>query len=49
MALRLRKAWLIAGVTALALAGLLGWAWANGGQQPLRPISEAVSLPGTAR
>ena len=44
MALRLRKVWLIAGASTVAIAGLL--AWADGGQQPLRPISEPVALPG---
>ncbi len=34
-------------VTLLALlAGLLAWAWIDGGVRPLRPISETVVLPG---
>lgn len=49
MALRLRKVWLIAGVSTVAIAGLLAWAWADGGEQPLRAISEPVALPGIGR
>ena len=49
MALRLRKAGLIAGVAGAALAGLLGWAWADGGKQPIRPISQPVAIPGAGR
>ncbi|MFM2273489.1 MAG: hypothetical protein RL702_2554 [Pseudomonadota bacterium] len=46
MALRLRNTGLVAGIAALALAALLGWAWADGGEQPLRVISEPVTIPG---
>lgn len=49
MALRLRKAGLIAGVAAVGLAALLGWAWADGGEQPLRPVSGPVTIPGASR
>ena len=53
MALRLRRrlqaTGLVAGIAAVALAALLGWAWADGGQQPLRAISEPVALPGAGQ
>ncbi len=44
----MRRNWLLIGVAAV-LAGLLVLAWIGGGEQPLRPISEAVSLPGISR
>jgi hypothetical protein len=46
VAVRVRKAWLIGGAALLvALAGLLGLAWQDAGQEPLRLIAEPVSLP----
>lgn len=30
----------------LAVLGLLAWAWVDGGERPLSPVSEEVVLPG---
>ena len=46
MAVRVRKVWL---VLAVAIAALLGWAWHDGGEVPLRLIAEPVVLPGASR
>ena len=40
----MRKDWLLSGAAA-ALIGLLALAWIVGGDEPLRPIAEPVSLP----
>lgn len=48
MAVMIRREWLIAGVLAAGLAALLAWAWADGGEEPLRAISEPVSIPGAS-
>ncbi|MGN3973463.1 hypothetical protein [Tsuneonella sp. SYSU-LHT278] len=32
-----------------ALAAVLVYAWIDGGEEPLRPISEPVAMPVTAR
>lgn len=44
----MRRDWLLAGGAIVVLA-LLGWAWNDGGERPLRPISQAVTLPGAAQ
>jgi len=33
------------GVAGLAVLGLAGLAWFDGGEEPLHPIAEEVSLP----
>jgi hypothetical protein len=38
----------IAGVVVALIAALLLYAWIDGGEEPLRPISEPVPLPETA-
>ncbi|WP_263617977.1 hypothetical protein [Qipengyuania aquimaris] len=35
-------------IAALALLAVLVVAWIDGGEEPLRPISEPVELPGAA-
>ena len=46
VAVRVRKGWLIGGAALLlALAGLLGLAWQDAGQEPLRLIAQPVVLP----
>ena len=40
----MRKGWLLIGAGAV-LSALLALAWSGGGEQPLRPIAEPVSLP----
>lgn len=48
VAVRVRKAWLIGGAVLLvALVALLGLAWQDAGQEPLRLIAEPVVLPVT--
>lgn len=37
------RTWLLA--AAILLAGLLVLAWVDGGEEPLRPIAEDVTLP----
>ena len=32
-----------------ALAALLAYAWADGGEEPLRDLAEPVPVPGAAR
>ena len=44
MSAKIRVNWLI-GALALALAVLLGWAWYDGGETPLREMSAATTLP----
>ncbi len=44
MAVRIRKGWLIAGL-ALTLSAVIGWAWWDGGTQPLREMSAPTNLP----
>jgi hypothetical protein len=39
-----RKSWLIGSVAAV-IAAVLGYAWIDGGREPLRPISEPLPLP----
>ncbi len=36
-------------IVALILGALLLWAYIDGGEEPLRPISEVVELPEDAR
>lgn len=48
MAGRMRKDWLLMG-TAVMLLALIAFAWIDGGEEPLRPISEPVTLPGGGR
>jgi hypothetical protein len=45
--LRLRRARLA--VAAALVAGLALLAWYDGGEEPLRPITQPVELPGAAR
>jgi hypothetical protein len=47
VASRARIGW--AAGAAAALAALLGWAWRDGGEEPLRLIAEPVDLPGATR
>lgn len=49
VALKWRKEWMLAALGILALGALLGWAWADGGEQPLKPVAEAVALPEPAQ
>lgn len=35
-------------IAGVLLAVLLGWAWIDGGEQPLRPIAQPVAVPGSA-
>lgn len=37
------------GVGALAIIAILAWAWWDGGEQPMRPITQTIELPGTAQ
>lgn len=37
------------GAAALAIIAILGWAWWDGGEEPMRPIAQTVELPGTAQ
>jgi hypothetical protein len=41
----MRRNWLLIGAAAV-LVGLLAAAWIDGGEEPLRLISEPVNLPG---
>lgn len=34
------------GLAAFSVAALIGLAWFDGGEEPLRPIAEPVALPG---
>ena len=36
-------------IGAVVIAALLAWAWIDGGQRPLRPIAEPVTLPGVSQ
>lgn len=38
-----RLRWLV--IAGAVILGLLGLAWMNGGEQPLRPIAEQIELP----
>ncbi len=44
----MRKDWLLIGA-AIALAGLLVFAWIDGGERPLSPIAQPVNLPGATQ
>ncbi len=44
MAGRIQSKWLIAGAAGL-IALALGWAWYDGGQQPLRTMTAQTTLP----
>ena len=37
------------GVGALAIIAILAWAWWDGGEQPMRPITQPIELPGAAQ
>jgi hypothetical protein len=39
----------VIGALALALVALLGWAWYDGGEQPLRAMTAPTSLPTVVR
>jgi hypothetical protein len=41
---RIQSKWLIAGA-AMLVALALGWAWHDGGQQPLRSMTAPTTLP----
>ncbi len=43
--LRVRRAGLVLAI----LAAILALAWFDGGEKPLRPIAQAVELPGAAQ
>ena len=49
MAVELRKIWLCAGAGLALLAGLLGWAWQDGGVRALTPQSAPALLPPVGR
>jgi hypothetical protein len=44
-----RRKPVIVALVLLGLAGLLGWAWADGGERPLTPQSAPAMLPETGR
>jgi hypothetical protein len=43
----MRRSWLAVGLVAIIVA-LLGFAWIDGGREPLREISQTVPVPITA-
>ena len=45
MAVGVRKGWILAGIAALLLTALLGWAWNDAGLRPLTAQSEPALLP----
>ncbi len=48
MALNRRKSVVMVAVALLLAAGL-GWAWVDGGERPLAPLSAPAMLPGDAQ
>ena len=44
----MRKDWLMKGI-ALALLALVGWAWIDGGREPMHEIASPIPVPGAAR
>ncbi|MBW8754793.1 MAG: hypothetical protein JF595_11695 [Sphingomonadales bacterium] len=48
MTVSMRKTWLVAGIAAIVVL-VLGYAWIDGGREPLRTISEPIAVPGAAR
>lgn len=48
MALNRRKSVMMV-AAALLLAAVLAWAWADGGERPLAPLSAPAMLPGGAQ
>lgn len=46
VAVVIRWNWLLAGIAAIAIL-VLAYAWADGGKEPLREMSEPVPLPET--
>jgi len=45
VAVQVRRSWILAGMAALLLAALLGWAWQDAGLRPLTPHTEPALLP----
>jgi hypothetical protein len=43
-----QSTWLRIGAVAAAVLLVLGWAWWDGGEQPLRPMAHAIDLPEVA-
>ncbi|MEL7783186.1 hypothetical protein AAG596_11815 [Citromicrobium bathyomarinum] len=43
-----QSTWLRIGAGAAAVLLVLGWAWWDGGEQPLRPMAHAIDLPEVA-
>jgi len=37
--------WRRIGLGALAIVLVLGWAWWDGGEEPLRPMAQSIDLP----
>ena len=37
------------GAGALAILAVLGWAWWDGGEEPIRPMSKQIDLPEVAQ
>lgn len=40
---------LVIGIVIVAAVAVLGWAWADGGREPLREIVQPVAVPEQAR
>ena len=49
MAVQVRRSWILAGMAALLLAALLGWARQDAGLRPLTLQSESALLPQVAK
>jgi len=45
VAIEVRKGWMFGGLGLALLAGLLGWAWLDGGERALAPMSAPAMLP----
>lgn len=43
------RAWAAVGIVILGVLGLLGWAWIDGGREPLREIVQPIPVPEQAR
>ena len=45
----MRREWVIAAVLGCGLVTVLGWAWADGGERAVQPISQPITLQGAGR
>lgn len=45
----MRRNRLVIGLVAIVILALLGWAWVDGGREPLREIVQSVPVPEIAR